>query len=64
MLDEAEGIAVPPWDGNRFVEDCGGKDDGQMGAAMEAHPDFAIGDGDVGRHVDEVTEDEARLASS
>ena len=30
-----------------------------MSAAMEAHPDFAIGDGDVGRHVDEVAEDQA-----
>ena len=60
-MDEAEGIVVPPGDGNRFVEDSGGEDDGQMGAAMEAHPDFAIGDGDVGRHVDEVAEDLARL---
>src|SRR5258708_12283912 len=59
MLDESEGIVVPPGDGNRFVEDSGGEDDGQMGAAMEAHPDFAIGDGDVCRHVDEVAEDHA-----
>ncbi len=28
---------------------------------MEAHPDFAVRDGDVGRHVDEVAEDQARL---
>ncbi len=62
MLDEAEGIVVPPGDGNRFVEDSGGEDDGQMGAAMEADPDFAIGDGDVGRHVDEVAEDQPQKA--
>jgi hypothetical protein len=61
MLDEAKGIAVPPGDGNRFVEDSGGEDDGQMGAAMEAHADFAIADRDVGRHVDEVVEDQAGL---
>jgi hypothetical protein len=35
-----------------------------MGAAVEAHPDFVLGDGDVGRHVDEVWEDLAGLASS
>jgi len=32
-----------------------------MGAAMETHPDFVLGDGDVGRHVDEIAEDLARL---
>ena len=31
---------------------------------MEAHPDFVFGDGDVGRHVDEVAEDLARLGVS
>src|SRR5882672_10138484 len=32
-----------------------------MGAAMESHRDFVLGDGDVGRHVDEIAEDLARL---
>ena len=32
-----------------------------MGAAMEPHPDFVFGNGDVGRHVDEIAEDLARL---
>ena len=27
-----------------------------MGAAMEPHRDFVLGDGDVGRHVYEITE--------
>jgi hypothetical protein len=31
-----------------------------MCAAVEAHLDFVLGDGNVGRHVDEVTEDLAR----
>ena len=61
MLYEAERVAVPPWDGNGFIEDSGGEDDGKMGAAMEAYPDLAVGDGDVGRHVDEVAEDQAGL---
>jgi hypothetical protein len=61
VLDEAERIAVPPGDGDRFVEDAGGEDDGEVGATMEAHPDFTLRDGDVGGHIDEVAEDEARL---
>lgn len=32
-----------------------------MGAAMEPYLDFVLGDGDVGRHVDEIAEDLARL---
>ena len=28
---------------------------------MEAHRDFAVGDSDVGRHVDEIAKDQARL---
>ena len=32
-----------------------------MGAAMELHRDFVVGDGYVGRHVDEIAEDLARL---
>jgi hypothetical protein len=28
-----------------------------MGAAMEPHPDFVLGDGNVRRHVDEIAED-------
>jgi len=62
VLDEAERLAVPPGDGNRFVEDTGGEDDGEVGATMEAHPDFTVRDGDVGGHVDEVTENEAGLS--
>jgi hypothetical protein len=31
------------------------------GATMEARPDFALRDGDVGGHIDQVAEDEARL---
>ena len=32
-----------------------------MGAAVEPHGDFGLGDGDVGWHVDEIAEDLARL---
>jgi len=32
-----------------------------MCAPMEAHPDFVVGHGDIGRHVDQVTEYLARL---
>jgi hypothetical protein len=32
-----------------------------MGAAVEAHADFIVSDGDVGGHIDEVAEDLARL---
>ena len=35
--------------------------DGKVGAAMETQPDFAVRNGDVGRHVDKVAEDQARL---
>ena len=62
LLDEAEGAAVPPGDGDGFVDEAGGEDDGEMGAAVEAHADLAVGDGDVGGHVDEVAEDLARLS--
>jgi hypothetical protein len=31
-----------------------------MGAAMESHSDFVLGDGDVGGHIDEVAKDLAR----
>ena len=42
VLDEAERLSVPPGDGDRFVEDIGGEDDGEVGAAMKAHSDFAV----------------------
>ena len=61
MLDEAEISAVPPRYRNRFVEDSRGEDDGEVGAAMEAHDDFVVGDGYVGGHVDKVAEDQAGL---
>jgi hypothetical protein len=32
-----------------------------MGTAVESNSHFVIGHGDVGRHVDEITEDLARL---
>ena len=32
-----------------------------MGSAVESNSHFVIGHGDVGRHVDEITEDLARL---
>ena len=32
-----------------------------MGAAVEAHPDFVLGNCNIGRHIDEVAEDLARL---
>src|SRR6266446_7003785 len=41
VADEAERITEPPGNRDWFVEDSGGEDDGEMGAAMEAHPDFA-----------------------
>ena len=62
LLDEAERAAIPPRDGDGFVEQSGGEDDGQVSASVEAHRDLALGDGDVGRHVDEVAEDLARLS--
>src|ERR1700675_140600 len=61
LLDEAERTAVPPGDGDGFVDEAGGEDDREVGAAVEAHADLALGDGDVGGHVDEVAEDLARL---
>jgi hypothetical protein len=62
LLDQAERAAIPPRDSNGFVDESRGEDDGQVGASVEAYRDFAFGDGDVGRHVDEVTEDLARLS--
>jgi len=44
-----------------FIEKAGCENDRQMGAAMELHGDFVVGDGYVGRHVDEIAEDLARL---
>ena len=40
-----------------FVEESGGENDGQVSASMEADGDSAVGDVDVGGHVDEVAED-------
>ena len=57
LLDEAERATIPPRDGNGFVDQAGGEDDGQVGSSVEAHRNLGFGDGDVGRHVDEVTED-------
>jgi hypothetical protein len=45
LLDEAERAVI----GDGFVEESAGKDDGQVGTAVESHRDFAFGDGDVGR---------------
>ena len=33
-----------------------------MGPAVEAHSDFAFGDSDIGRHIDEVAKDLASLS--
>jgi hypothetical protein len=33
-----------------------------MGAPMEAHVDFVVSDRDIGRHIDQVTEDLASLS--
>jgi hypothetical protein len=52
---------VPPRDRDGFIDETGGEDDREVCAAVEAHPDFVFGDGNVGRHVDEVAEDLARL---
>ena len=60
-MDQAEGAAIPPRDGNGFVDQTAGEDDGQVGSSVKAQRDLALGDGDVGRHVDEVAEDLARL---
>ena len=61
LFDQAKRQAVPPRDGNGFVDQAGGEDDGQVGSSVEAHRNLGFGDGDVGRHVDEVAEDQARL---
>jgi hypothetical protein len=60
-LDQAEAAPVPPRDRDWVIDETGGKDDRKMCAAVEAYPDFVLGYGDVGRHVDEVAEDLARL---
>jgi hypothetical protein len=61
LLDEAEGLVVPPRNCDGFIEEARCEDDGEMGAAMEAHRDFVLGNGDIGRHVDEIAEDLAGL---
>jgi TolB-like protein len=62
LLDEAERAAVPPGDGDGFVDKAGGENDREVGAAVEADADLALGDSDVGGHVDEVAENLARLS--
>jgi len=62
-LKEPQGSAVPPRDFDGFIEQSGGENNGKMGAAMEPHRDFVLGDGDVGRHVDEIAEDLACLGT-
>ncbi len=57
-----EGSAVPPWDGEGSIDETRGEDDWEMGTPVESHPDFVFGDGDIGRHVDEIAEDLARLS--
>ena len=42
---------MPPRNFDGFIEEPRCEDDGKMG---EAHSDFVLGDGDVGRHVDEI----------
>ena len=59
-MNQAEAAPVPPRDRDGFIDKTGGEDDWQMCTAVEAHLDFVLGDGNVGRHVDEVTEDLAR----
>ena len=53
-MDKSERQFFPPGDGDGSVEVIGGKNDRQMGAAVEAKRDFLLGDRDVGRHVDQV----------
>jgi len=60
-LKEPQGSAVPPRDFDGFIEQPGGENNGKMGTAMESHRDFVLGDGDFGRHVDEIAENLARL---
>ena len=52
---------MPPGDGDGLIDESGGEDDGKMGAAVEADPDLVVGDGDIGRHVDEIAKDLACL---
>ena len=47
--------------GNGLIEQARGQHDGEMGAAVEAHGNFGWRGGDIGRHVDQVAEDLARL---
>ena len=51
-MHQAELTAIPPRDGDGFVDETGGEDDGEVGAAVEANSDFGFGDG--GGQVDEV----------
>lgn len=47
---------MPPWDGDWFVDQTAGENDRQVGASVEPHLDLALGDGDVGRHIDQIAE--------
>ena len=60
-MDQAECAAIPPWDYDGFVDEARGENDWEVGTTVEAHPDLTFGDGDIGRHIDEIAEDLARL---
>ena len=62
LLDQPERAAIPPRDGDGFIDEARGENDGQVGATVEADSNLAFGDGDVGWHVDKVAEDLARLS--
>src|SRR5207244_5374967 len=62
LLDQAECAAIPPWDYDGFVDEARGENDWEVGTTVEAHPDLTFGDGDIGRHIDEIAEDLARLS--
>ena len=63
-MKEPQGSAVPPWDFDGFIEQPGGENDGKVRTAMKSHRDFVLGDGDFGRHVDEIAEIWRAWASS
>ena len=60
-MDQTQISAIPPGNCDRFVDETGRQNDGEMGTAMEADGDFAVGDLHVCGQVDEVAEDLARL---
>ena len=57
LFDKFELQSLPPRNRDGLLEEIGSKNDREVCAAVEANCDFMPGDGDVGRHIDQVPED-------